>query len=257
MGSHRMWGAGRSRGPIDLRAPTDVAVLLGVLFGTFVLQHFASTASIPAALRLTPAVWGSWQLWRLVSYPFAGFGLPDLWFLLELVILFFFAREVLSRLGRRRFWNVCVGVGMLSGVCASLVAAAFPALAHGLGMPFQLMQGQRLLMAVMIAAFGALAGDGVVYLLFVLPVRARYFPLIAAALAFVAYLASRDLAGLAGIATALGATWVVVGRGGISGALRRTRMQTERWVAQRRLHRLQRGRNLRVLDGGKRGPTIH
>lgn len=257
MHSRRMTGRGWPGRPVDLRAPVDVVVLLSVLFGTFVLQHFASTAALPAAFRLTPAVWENWQLWRLVSYPFVGFGLPDLWFLLELVILFFFAREVLSRLGRRRFWSVGVGVGALAGVCATLVALALPALAHGFGMPFALMQGQRLLMAVMIAAFGVLAGDAVVYLMFVLPVRAKYFPLIALALAFVAYLASRDLAGFVGIAASIGLTWVAAGRGGTRGALRRMSLQGERWVTKRRLHRLQRERNLRVLDGGKRGPTIH
>ena len=76
------------------RPPADLVAMLAVLFVTFTLQFFAVTAALPAALRLTPAVWIRWQLWRLVSYPFAGFGIPDLWFLLELVILFFFAREV-------------------------------------------------------------------------------------------------------------------------------------------------------------------
>lgn len=236
-----------------LRPPADLVALLGVLFVTFVLQFFAATAALPAALRLTPAVWTGWQLWRLVSYPFAGFGLPDLWFVLELVILFFFARDVRARLGARRFWSTCVGVGALAGAAACLAALAWPALAHGLGMPFQLMQGQRLLMAVMLAAFGALAPDAVVYLFFVLPVRARYFPLVGLVLAFVAFLATRDLPGLVGVAAATGATWMWLR----PGSLRRWRLKVERGIAHARLRRLERRRGWRVLDGGRGGPTIH
>jgi len=236
-----------------LRPPADLVALLAVLFATFVLQFFAATAALPAALRLTPGVWTGWQLWRLVSYPFVGFGVPDLWFVLELVILFFFARDVRARLGRRRFWTMCVGVGAAGGVAASLAAAAWPALAHGLGMPFQLMQGQRLLMAVMLAAFAALAPDTVVYLFFVLPVRALYFPLVGLGLAFVGFLATRDLPGLVGVATATGAAWMWVR----PGTFRRWRLTIERRVARARLRRLERRRGWRVLDGGARGPTVH
>lgn len=235
------------------KPPADLVVLLAVLFGTFVLQFFAATAGLPAALRLTPSVWTGWQLWRLATYPLAGFGMPDLWFVLELVVLFFFARDVRAQLGARRFWLVALGVGSLAGAAACSAALAWPALAHGLGMPFQLMQGQRLWMAVMIAAFGALAGDAVVYLFFVLPVRARYFPLVGLGLAFVAFLATRDLPGLVGVITATGATWLWLR----PGSLRRWRLQVERRVAHARLRRLERRRGWRVLDGGKGGPTIH
>lgn len=235
------------------RPPADLVAMLAVLFVTFTLQFFAVTAALPAALRLTPAVWIRWQLWRLVSYPFAGFGIPDLWFLLELVILFFFAREVRARLGARRFWSICVGVGALAAAAACLVALAWPTLAHGGGVPFQLMQGQRLLMAVMFAAFGALAGDSVVYLFFVLPVRARYFPLAGVALAFVAYLASRDLPGLVGVVAAVGATWIWLR----PDWRRRWRLKVERRITHARLRRLERRRGWRVLEGGKGGPSIH
>lgn len=235
------------------RPPADLVALLAVLFATFVLQFFAATAPLPAALRLSPEAWTGWQLWRLVTYPFAGFGVPDLWFVLELVVLFFFAREVRAWLGARRFWALCLGVGAVSGVAASLAAVAWPALAHGLGMPFQLVQGQRLLTAVMLAAFAALAGDATVYLFFVLPVRARLFPLVGLALACVAFLATRDFPGLVGVATATAAAWLWVR----PGSLRRWRLQLERRVARARLRRLERRRGWRVLDGGRTGPTIH
>ena len=90
-------GAGLG-GPV---AP-DVWVLLGVLLTSFSLQFFATTAWLPALLRLTPAVTERGWLWQLVSYPFVGTGQPGFWFVLELLILFMFARDACSRLGRAR-----------------------------------------------------------------------------------------------------------------------------------------------------------
>lgn len=235
------------------RPPADLVALLAVLFATFGLQFFGATAAVPQALRLSSAVWTGWQLWRLASYPFVGSGAPDLWFVVELVILFFFAREVRAHLGPRRFWVLCGGVGTVAGLVASLAALAWPALVPALGMPFQLMQGQRVLLATMLAAFAALAGDAVVYVFFVLPLQARYFPLASLALAGVAYLATRDLPGLVGVATATGAAWLWVR----PGSLRRWRLHVERRIARARLRRLERRRGWRVLDGGKGGPTLH
>ena len=65
--------------------------------------------------------------------------------------------------------------------------------------PFQLMQGQRILLTVTIAAFATLWGDATILLFFVLPIRARWCLWLGILLGFVAYLGSKDLAGFAGI----------------------------------------------------------
>jgi membrane associated rhomboid family serine protease len=53
-----------------------------------------------------------------VTYPFAGYGGASLWILLELLILYWFARDVFYRLGRRRFWRTLLTVTVLAGVAA-------------------------------------------------------------------------------------------------------------------------------------------
>ncbi|HNX50923.1 MAG TPA: hypothetical protein PKL08_12220 [Thermoanaerobaculaceae bacterium] len=240
-----------------VRPPLDLIVLLAVLFTTFAAQFFASTAWIPSGLRLGPALWEHLALWQLATYAVTGFGAPDFWFVLELIILYFFARDVRRWLGPRRFWVVSLGVAVVSAVAAVAVALLAPTAVASAGMPFQLMQGQRLLTVIMLAAFVALAGDATVLLFFVLPVPARIFPAIALVLGFVAYLSTRDLAGLVGIVVATAATWTWLQRGGVGPTLRRLRMRAVRSWTRWRLSRLQRRRGWRVLDGGKGGPTVH
>jgi membrane associated rhomboid family serine protease len=109
--------------------PRDVIVLLAVLFATFTLQFFASTAAIPALLRLTSDVWQRGQVWRLVTYPLAGQGGPGIWFLLELLILYFFARDVYWRVRRRKFWSLMGWGTLAAGVAAvatELIARFIP-----------------------------------------------------------------------------------------------------------------------------------
>ncbi|MFI5091690.1 MAG: hypothetical protein ACHP7P_16755, partial [Terriglobales bacterium] len=93
-------------GPMSGRKPPgDVLVLLGVVFGTYALQFFQSTAIVPALLHLSPAVWRLGFVWQIVSYSFAGYGPPSVWILLELLVLWWFASDVYVRLGRGRFWR--------------------------------------------------------------------------------------------------------------------------------------------------------
>ena len=73
----------------------------------FSLQFFEGAAILPALLRLTPAVFRGF-VWQIATYPAIGWGASGLWFLLELLILFWFGRDVFWRLGRQRFWLLLV-----------------------------------------------------------------------------------------------------------------------------------------------------
>ena len=105
-----------SKGPV----PPDIIVLLGLVFATFTLQFFETTILLPEFLRLTPDVWRRGFVWQLLTYPFIGRGGPSLWFLLELFILFLFARDVFDRLQRKNFW----GLIAWAALTASLTAVA-------------------------------------------------------------------------------------------------------------------------------------
>src|SRR5689334_16432818 len=93
-------------------APRDLLILIGVLFITFALQFFESTALLPTALRLTPFVWQAGWVWQIATYPFIGYGSPGIWFLLELLFLYMFGRDVYFGLYRRHFWRLILFVSM-------------------------------------------------------------------------------------------------------------------------------------------------
>src|SRR5262245_32467867 len=104
-------------------APRDLLVILAILFVTFSLRFFEATAIVPALLQLTPWVWQKGWVWQLATYPFIGGGSP-LWFLLDLLFLYMFGRDVFLGLYRRHFWRLIVW----SSIGSALVAVAVHAL---------------------------------------------------------------------------------------------------------------------------------
>jgi membrane associated rhomboid family serine protease len=236
-------------------------VLLAVLFVTYALQFFEATAIVPALLRLTPAVWRLGYLWQMATYALVGFGGPSPWILLELLIVFWFGQDVRTRLGRRRFWAILASSVVVSAAFAILVQLGAGAAmgASPTAIPFQLMQGQRILIAVLVAAFATLAGDATILLFFVLPLKARWCLWLAILLAFVAYLGSKDLAGFAGICAGTGTAVVALSRSFSSHRLRARWLEWRRRRITRKLDRMAKRRGLRVIrrndDSG--GPTIH
>lgn len=230
--------------------PRDLVVLLAVVFATYAMQFFAALALVPALLRLTPAVFAGF-VWQVATYPFAGWGAPSLWFLLELLVLYWFGGEVFWRLGRRRFWRLVMVSTVGAGLAAVLVEGLAWLAAGGLSpAAFQIMQGQRMLITIMIAAFATMFGEATVLLFFVLPVKARWFLWIEVAFAFIAYLGSKDLAGFVGICGAVWLTWLQLQPGGPQVGLKRLRLDLKRRIVEWRLGRLRRKRKFDVIDGG-------
>lgn len=244
-------GIGGLGGPV----PRDVVVLLAVVFGTFSIDVLTSGLLTP--LRLTSAAWRLGWVWQLGTYAFTGFGAPTLWILLELLILFWFGKDVFWRLGRKRFWRTLaqavVGAALAAvAVDAVLWLAGFPPAA-----PYLIMQGQRTLMAVVVAAFATLYADATIYLFFVLPLRARWFLWVEILFAFVAFLATRDLPGFAGICAAVGVTWAVLRHGGPGRGLRRAWLRLRQRRLQARLERERKKRGFKVVRGGDEGPWLN
>lgn len=230
----------------------DVWVLLGAVFVTFSLQFFQLTRILTALLRLTPDVWQRGFVWQLATYPMAGIGAPDIWFVIELLILFWFARDVFNQLGRRRFWRLLLSVAVAAGVVALLVdAAARLAFGGGVGpAPLVILQGQRMLLVVLIAAFATLNGDATILLFFVLPVQAKWFLPLELLFAFLAFLGTRDLAGFVGLCVAIGLTWMLLQRPGRSLDFREPWLRLRKWWLEKRLDRERRKRGFRVIEGG-------
>jgi len=236
------------------RPPNDVFVLLAVVFGTFVLQFFGPTAIIPALLQLGFAVYRG-AVWQVVTYAFSGFGPPSLWFLFSLLILYWFAKDIFVRLGRRRFWTLLVQVVAAAGV-AAVVVRGF-GLAMGMRSPaaFVLMQGQYMLITIMIAAFASLYGEATILLFFVVPIRARWFLWLEILFAFMGYLGTKDFAGFVGLCVAVGLTWALLQPGGLRRALMDLRLRFRRRVTEIKLQRLKKKRRFDVIDGN--GPWVN
>jgi hypothetical protein len=236
--------------------PKDVLVLLAVVFVTFSLQFFIP--GVVNLFRLTPEVWRAGFVWQLVTYPFVGYGAPSFWFLLQLLILFLFARDVFLQLGRRHFWRMLVLGGAAAAVVALLVQAVLSRTADVASyIPFPLMQGQLTLTSIIVAAFATMNRRATIYLFFVLPIQARWFLGLEILFAFMGFLQTRDLAGFLGICTAVGFTYLYLTRSGMRRGFRDSRLRLQRWFLQRKMDRMRKKSGLRVVpgEGGvKKGP---
>lgn len=251
----RMGGFGLA-GP----APRDVLIILGVLFVTFALRFFASTAIVPAVLQLTPRVWTQGWVWQLVTYPYIGTAGSGLFFLLDLLILYMFARDVYFGLYRKHFWRMILW-SSLGGALAAVLVHVLLTLA-GLPWapaPFAIMQGQWMLTAIFIAAFATAHSDATIYLFFFLAIPARWMLWVEILFAFMAFLFSKDLPGFVGICAAVGLSYLYVrSNGSLRGgrrSLREMRLRLEKWWIQRKLDRARRKRGFKVIPGDK-GPNV-
>lgn len=230
--------------------PRDIWLLLGVILATFALQFLAATAWLPTALRLTPDLWRRGFLWQAITYPFIGAGAPGILFILELLILMMFGRDVYGRLGRRGFWRLLLQAALLSAATALAVtlvqwllgAAASP-------YRFALMQGQHFLITVLIAAFATLNANATILLFFVLPIQARWFLLLEIVFAFMGLLRTGDVAGFFGLCGAVGAGVWLVGSGPGAGLWRELGLRARQAWLRARLAWLKRRRGLRVVRG--------
>lgn len=233
--------------------PPDVIAILAAIFVTFTLQFFAITRIVPALLALSPAVWRYGFVWQLATYPFVGVSGPSFWFVLGLVFLFLFLKDVFQRLGRRGFWQLMAWTCIPAALAALLVdGLARLVLGGSFGpAPFGIMQGQWTLWAVVITAWAALNREGTILFMFVVPIRALWFVALTLVLAFIGFLASKDLAGMVGIFTAVGLTYSFLTPGGLRRLRRESWLRLQSLWMRRRMDRLRRKRGFTVVPGGE------
>lgn len=251
--------------------PTDLVVVLVVLFVTFSLRFFEATALVPRLLELGREVWRFGFVWKLGTYLFAAAPTNPFWFLLALLIVFWFGRDVHRYLGSRGFWRLIVWAGGGASLAAVVVQIALDVLwpSAAIGVPFQLMQGQHALLAILIAAFATVYANATILLFFVLPIQARWFLGLEILFAFMGFLTTKDFAGFVGICVAVGITWSLLSGRGLRKLLREGRLRLERRMLEARLRRMKSKRGFEVLPGGgekggrdasggvRKGPWVH
>lgn len=257
-------GAGGGRVPMGFGGagglpPKDLLILLGALFVTYSLMRLGVLGSW---LYLSSEVFTGGQVWRILTFGFAASPSQSFWFLIELLILFWFGRDVFRALGRRGFWTV-LGWGL--GACA-VVTLATDGLLMLAGwsepLPFYfLVQGQHVLMSILIAAFATLYGNATIYLFFILPIRARWFLALEVLFAFMGFLDSGDFASFLGICGAVAMTYSMLTSGGwrrlwrdLRGGLREMRLRIERKILEAKIRRMRKQRGMHVVKDDQDGP---
>jgi len=270
MFSHQPSQRGAAIGGFDTPPTRDLWILLGVLFAVYSLSFFPGVALLPYLMQLSPEVFQSGFLWQLATYAFAGDydftfgGGSPIWFLVSLLMIYMFGNPVRRQLGQRNFWWL-LAWGILAASVVAVVVQVAMWLAGWLPVSaFTLMQGQRILLTILVAAFATLYGQATIYLMFVLPVRARWFIPLELLLAFAGFLTTKDLAGFLGISTAVGVTYGLLAFGGPRRLMRELRLRTERKILEARLRRMRRKSKLRPVDrddegngGVHRGPWVN
>ncbi len=260
-------GGGRTPGGFglgfDASPPRDILVLLGTLFVTYSLSKLQ--ASWVGYLWLTADTLLAGQLWRFATYSIAAIPSGTFWFLFSLLIIFWFGRDTYRALGRRGFWTVYAwgtGAASVTAILVDLLQRAAGVQAVGI---FPLIQGQNIVLTVMIAAFATLYGNATIMLMFVLPVKARWFLWIEILFGFMGFLDSGDLGGFLGICSAVAVTYLLLTGGfqpgRLRGMLREMRLRIERLFLEQRIKRMRRNSNLRPVpppdDNVQEGPWIN
>ena len=122
-----------------------------------------------------------------------------------------------------------------------------------------MMQGQRMIVTILIAAFATLNRNATILLFFVVPIQARWFLLLEIVFAFLAFLSSHDLAGFLGICAAVGFTFGSLTGWRTQGWWLQTRLRAQQQWMKIRLAWLRRRRGLHVVKGDKPNddPWLH
>lgn len=257
MSRHAYGGGG---GVIDFglgggeKPPRDVLGLLAVLFVTYTLSYLPPTQPLMGFLRLSPDILGSGYLWQLVTYAFVPVAGP-IWFLVSMLIILMFARDVYRMLGRRRFWRMLFTAILSASGVAVVTQALIGLLGIGPGRfpPFILLNGDEILLTTLIAAFATLYPNAVIRLFFVIPVRAASFLWLEILVAFVVgFLPTQDFAGFLGICTAVGVTYASL-TGGVRRSLREMRLRMERRWIEWKLRRMRRKSGIRLVKPDEGG----
>ena len=245
------------------KPPKDLVALLVVLFVTYTLAQLPFSRPLIGQLILSGEGLAQFELWRLVTYALVPIAGP-FWFLIGLLILFMFGRDVYRVLGRRRFWPMLFSGVLVGSTVAAVVQWTVSFFGGGAFADhrFPVIQGDETLLTILIAAFAILYPNAVIRLFFVLPIRAASFLWLEVLVAFVfGFLPTLDLAGFLGLCAAIGTTWVGL-NGGPKRGLREFRLRIEKRLIEWRLKRLRKKRKLHIVkpDAGgdaRRDPWVH
>ena len=114
------WISGR---PVYANTLLVIAHVVLFVVGGILISFLGLEAVVQALALFTPQVWRG-EVWRLASYVFfdpAFFGRGSLWFLFNMVLLYFFGREVEQLVGRKSYLGLYAGLILIPSVLLSLL----------------------------------------------------------------------------------------------------------------------------------------
>ncbi len=162
-------------------------VLYGAIYvAELLLEHWLNVPVV-AYLQLYPPGLENFHFWQILTHPFIHSPQAPVGFLINCLVLYFFAAPVEFALGSGRFLTLFY----LAAFGGALAGMAFGGVA-GFNLPFM---GMLPSLLALIIVFGLLNPDATILFMFILPVKARYISYGTAGITLLTFLAKGNPAG--------------------------------------------------------------
>ena len=162
-------------------------IIYGAIYVAELLLEHWFRVPIVVYLQLFPPSSDYFHFWQILTHPFIHDPQAPIGFLINCLVLYFFAAPVEYALGSRRlltlFYLAALG-GALAGMAFSGV--------NGFHQPFM---GMLPSLLALIIVFGLLNPDATILLMFILPVKARYISYATVGITLLTFLAKANPAG--------------------------------------------------------------
>jgi hypothetical protein len=196
-----------TRGP----APKFLTAMVVLLTAGCIAELFEQARPWLELARLGPAVWERGEVWRVVTFGFVGSGQLGLTTVLQIACVYWLAIELSASIGVRRtrvlLLGAMVGSGLAGATAQYLIElGGVPRGSH----PFDMMQGQRIVLAISVAGFAAVNRQVNITrlrLLYGLTIPSRWLIPLQVGSALIELGLTRDVGGFCGLMTGTLAGW--------------------------------------------------
>ena len=169
------------------RVGKRLLILYGAIYVTELLLEHWLHVPVVVYLQLLPPSSDYFHFWQILTHPFIHDPQAPIVFLINCLVLYFFAAPVEYALGSGRFLTLFY----LAALGGALAGMAFSGVA-GFNAPFM---GMLPSLLALVVVFGLLNPEATILLMFILPVKARYISYGTAGITLLTFLAKANPAG--------------------------------------------------------------
>lgn len=156
------FGFGSSLTPLGKRL---IIIYTVIYVAELLLEHWLK-APVVAYLELYPLASPSFRIWQFFTHPFIHDPYAPFGFLINAIMLYFFAAPVENALGSKRFLTLFYVAALGSAVCGQVFSGI-----SAFDTPFMGMLSSLLALLVV---FGLLNPEATIMLMFIIPIKAKY-----------------------------------------------------------------------------------